>query len=113
MKPPKGKMLVLVVGFFFFLGCTSVKQVVTDVKEGVQGIFKKEDTQKPPAEAEEAKPPQEPEKATQEPTKKDVKEVTTSPAKPKPKETKPTATPKKKSPPQTTPIPSGEVFGPK
>jgi hypothetical protein len=101
MKPPMKKKLALLVVFFFFMGCAPVKKVVTDVKEGVQGIFRKEkeDTKKSP---------QEQDKADAETTQDNTEDS------PPPPRTRPKATsPSKKGSSRTTPIPTGEVFGPR
>lgn len=108
------KLIILLAVFCFWAGCAQVKQVVTDVQEGVKGVFKgeKEDTQKAPAEKKESEPAKEPE-TTGKDTTKGGKEEPPSPAKAKKKETKTTTPVGKKGTTRTTPIPSGEVFGPK
>ncbi len=108
------KWIILLAAFCFWAGCAQVKQVVTDVKEDIQGVFKKEkgDTQKPPAEKKEPEPAKEPE-PTDKGTTTGGKEETSSPAKAKKKETKTTPPASKKGTTKTTPTPSGEVFGPK
>jgi hypothetical protein len=108
------KLIFLLAVFCFWSGCTQVKQVVSDVQEGVKGIFKgeKEDTQKGPAEKKESPPAKAPE-AADKGTTLGSKEEPSHPAKAKKKET-PTTTPAgKKGTTKTTPIPPGEVFGPK
>ncbi|MBI4765485.1 MAG: hypothetical protein HY787_12925 [Deltaproteobacteria bacterium] len=114
------KIAILLAAFCFWAGCTQVKQVVTDVKEDFQGIFKKEkaDTQKAPAvkkepaEKKEPEPAKEPE-AADKGTPTVSKEEPASPAKAKKKETKTTTPATKKGTTKTAPTPSGEIFGPK
>jgi hypothetical protein len=79
----------------FWIGCTQVKQIVTDVKESITG--EKKDASKAP-------------KATDTGT---TKEDPSPPAKAKIKETKTTPPPAKKGTPKTTQPPAEEVFGPK
>jgi hypothetical protein len=113
--PLKIKKLFMILFILCFgTGCTQVKQIVTDVKEGIkEGITgKKEEPPKPAPETKEAKPIKEPE-AADAGTTKEVKEDTQPPAKAKPKETKAPPSSSKKPPPKTTPPPVGEVFGPK
>lgn len=114
MFPKMNKLIILLAAFCFWAGCTEVKHVVTDVKDGVQGIFKKDrgDTQKPPAEKKDPEPAKEPEPADKG-TTTGSKEDPSSPAKAKKKETKTTPPAAKKGTTKTTPTPSGEVFGPK
>jgi hypothetical protein len=106
------KLIILLAVFCFWAGCTQVKHVVTDVKEGVKGVFKKEDPQKVPAEKKEPEPAKEPETADKG-TTTGSKEEPPAPAKGKKKETKATTPAGKKGTTKTTPTPSGEVFGPK
>lgn len=112
MFPKIKKLIILLTVLFFWTGCTQVKQVVTDVKEGVSGVLKKDkkDTQKAPAEKKEPEPAKEPETADKG-TTTGSKEDSSSPAKAKKKETKTTTPAGKKGSTSTTP--SGEAFGPK
>ncbi len=106
------KLTIFFVLLCFWAGCTQVKQVVTDVKEGVSGVLKKDkkDTQKAPAEIKEPEPAKEPETADKGTTTV-TKEESPPPAKTKKKETKTSTPASKKGASSTTP--SGEVFGPK
>jgi hypothetical protein len=112
MFPNLIRIIILLSLFCFWAGCTQVKQVVTDVKEGVTGVLKKEkkDTQKAPPEKKEPEPAKEPEPVDKG-TPAVSKEESSPPAKSKKKETKTTTPSGKKG--TTTSIPSGEVFGPK
>lgn len=112
MFPKIKKLIILLTLFCFWTGCTQVKQVVTDVKEGVSGVLKKDkkDTPKAPAEKKEPEPAKEPETADKG-TTTGSKEESPPPAKPKKKETKTTTPASKKGGSSTTT--SGEVFGPK
>jgi len=112
MFPKVKKLIILLFLFCFWTGCTQVKQVVTDVKEGVTGVLKKDkkDTQKAPAEKKEPEPAKEPE-STDTGTTTGGKEESSPAAKAKKKETKTTTPASKKG--TTTSTPSGEVFGPK
>jgi hypothetical protein len=89
------KKLIIVLSIpCFWVGCTQVKHIVTDVKGVVTG--EKKDAPKAP-------------KATDTGT---TKEESSPPAKSKTIETK-TAPPSKKGTPKTTQPPAEEVFGPK
>ena len=111
MYPQIKNLFVILFILCFWVGCTQVKQVVTDVKEGIKESFKgeKEDTQKAPAEAKETKPQKEPESTDTGTTK----EVSSPPAKAKTKETKAAPAPSKKGTQKTTQPSTGDAFGPK
>ena len=114
MFPKIKKLIILLAVFCFWAGCAQVNQFVTEVQEGAKEAFKgeKEDTQKAPAEKKESEPAKEPE-TTDKGTTKGGKEEPPSPARAKKKETKTTTPVDKKGTTKITPIPSGEVFGPK
>ena len=110
MFPKIKKLIILLTVLCFWTGCTQVKQVVTDVKEGVSGALKKDTKDTPKAPAEKKEPPKDPEPADKGTTTVN-KEESSPPAKAKKKETKTTTPAGKKGSTSTTP--SGEVFGPK
>jgi hypothetical protein len=93
------KLFIILLILCFWVGCTQVKQIVTDVKKGVTESIRGEKESTPKA-------PQAADTGT-------TKEDSSPPAKTKPKDTKTTTPPAKKTTPKTTQPPAEEVFGPK
>ena len=111
MYPQIRNLFILLSLLCFWVGCTQVKQIVTDVKEGFTESFKsgKETTPAPPPEAKETKP--QPESGSTD--KGTATEVSPPPAKSKTTDTKTVPAPSKKGSSKKTPSPAGDVFGPK
>lgn len=88
------KLFIILFILCFWVGCTQVKHIVTDVKGAITG--EKEGAQKAPVAADKETP----------------KESSSPPAKTKPKDTK-TTPPSKKGTQKKTEPSSEDVFGPK